>query len=174
MGTSKLQEILAKIQARGGKLPDSGEFDDFLNHFILEKMPSSNTLQEAFDIGFVEMEMLYAEGYNLYTADAFEEAIPVFQWLAILNPFTPKFWMGLGVSLLMLKSFEKALKIFAVTALVDPDHPLPHYYAALCYDALREGVEKQKALNLSRRRAQQNPKFADLMKKIECLGETRC
>ena len=164
---SKLQDLLAKIQARSGRLPVAEEMDDYLQEFILHKMPHSETLQEAFEVGNVEMEMLYAEGYAYYEKGEFEDSTLVFQWLAILNPFLQKYWMGLGGSSMMLKDYEKALKFFAMGSLTDGDDPMPHYYASVCYDALNDQKERLKALNLARARAKADLKYADLVKKIQ-------
>ncbi len=168
-----LQELLAKIQAKAGKLPGEEEIDAYLQEFVLRKMPASETLQEAFDVSNVDMEILYAQGYLYYDQNAFEDSTIIFQWLAILNPFTAKYWMGLGNSSLMLKDYEKALKCYAMGTVVDSDNPLPHYYAALCYQALKDPKEKQKAIDLALAKAE-DFKYAALVRKIQILRECSC
>lgn len=165
----KLQDLLSKIREKGGKLPCAGEMDAYLQEFILNKMPESETLQQAFEVGNIEMEMLYLEGYNFYVKKAYEDSTLIFQWLAILNPFISKYWSGLGGSQFMVKNYEKALKCYAMSALLDCEDPFPHYYAGLCYRELGNTEDKNKALNLAFARASTHSKYDDLKKKIEVV-----
>ena len=148
---SKLEEVIARVgKVRGENNPFPDDFETYLEDFIPNKLLKSETLKLAFDITDHEMEELYAEAYGCYEEDAFKAASNGFRFLIILDPFVPRYWMGLGASLQLLERFEKALQAYAVVTLLVSKNPAPHLYAHECYKAMGEEKEAELALQLAK------------------------
>ncbi len=148
---SKLEELIRKIgRERGEENPFPDDFDAFLEDFLPNKLLKSETLKLAFDISDREMEALYAEAYTLYEEDQFTAAANGFRFLIILDPYVPRYWMGLGATQQLLNRFEKALHSYAVVTLLDSCNPAPHVYAHECYQALGNEEEAEVALARAR------------------------
>lgn len=94
-----------------------------------------------------EAEVLYADAFNQYEAGRFQEAVEAFRHLCFLHPFEAKFWFGLAASLQESRSYPEALEAWAVTALLNPKAPHPHFHAAECYFSLQNREEALTALD---------------------------
>ncbi|MCH9610308.1 MAG: hypothetical protein S4CHLAM81_03610 [Chlamydiales bacterium] len=148
---SKIDEIKKRVQQNVGKsFPD--DFDAFVIDFAQNRLMKSETLKKAFELTDYEMEELYLEAYTLYENDLVEGASNAFRFLVILDPFTPRYWMGLGASLQLIEQYEKALKAYAMVTLIDPENPAPHLYAAQILEKTGQSQEAEIALNLAKRR----------------------
>jgi len=148
---SKIEEVIARVgKMRGEDNPFPDDLDAYLEDFIPNKLLKSETLKLAFDIPDDEMEELYAEAYTLYADDEFKAASNGFRFLIILDPYQPRFWMGLGACLQLLQRFEKALQAYAVVTLLDHTNPAPHLYAHDCYKAIGNEKEALIAIELAK------------------------
>ena len=163
----KLREYIEKIKRGAANLPE--DLDSFLDSFVPDVLMKSETLQEAYGVEERAMEEAYAKAYSLYERSDFGEAAVIFRWLVVLNPFVYKFWMGLGASWQMLEMLEKALHAYAMAALLDCEHPHPHFYAYRCYTKLGNEKDATKALRLAHRRTKEKPQYAGLRGEIERL-----
>lgn len=141
------------------------EPETYLNEFINGKLLKSNTLRQAFDISMAQMELYYRDAYTFYEQEQFKLAMDSFQALALLDPFTKTYWMGLGGSAQMLHNYDKALRAYAMASLLDDDDPYPHFYAYQCLSATKEDEEANKALALAQERCNDSIYFS-LKKKI--------
>lgn len=91
-------------------------------------LSGQSTLQELKGVTDAQLEAVYSIGFNHYQADQFAEAIPIFSWLCMFNPFQPKFWMGLGAALQMNKSFEEAINAYGFATMTgDSQDPEPYF-----------------------------------------------
>ena len=144
---SKIRDLIQKVgQMRGEDYPFPDDLEAYLDDFVPNKLLKSETLQEAFSITNSEMEEIYAEAYTHYDNGHFADAANAFRFLVLLDSFQPRFWMGLGASLQMLKRSDKALKAYAVVTLLDSKNPAPHLYASTIYKEMGETKEAQIAL----------------------------
>lgn len=82
-------------------------------------------------------EQFYAFGFSQYQAGNWTKAMEVFQILCARRPLNARFWFGLGASLQEKKDYENALRAWAMTALLDPNSPYPHFHAAECSLSLK-------------------------------------
>lgn len=147
----KLEQLVQKIaMKRKEENPFPDDFEAFLEDFIPNTLLKSETLQLAFGVSNLEMEELYREAYTFYEEDLFKEASHVFRFLVILDPFTPRYWMGLGATLRLLSKYEKALHAYAVVTLLERQNPEPHFQAYECYKALGDEKEAALALEIAR------------------------
>ena len=113
----------------------------YFAQFACQQLAKSETLQAVFHISQLEMEEIYAEAFYLYEENSYQRAQTHFRWLVLLDPFTKKYWMGLGAAHQMARSFERALESYAMLALLDPSSPHPYFHAYECYDALGKKEE---------------------------------
>jgi type III secretion system low calcium response chaperone LcrH/SycD len=167
----KLEKLLARItrKAKEELCFSVEDFDlrDLNSHPLLKK----ESLQQTFGISAVEMEEVYSEAYAFYQDNNYPQAVSSFQRLVWLNPYTVKYWMGLGASLQLLKQYERALYAYAVWALLECENPYPHFHAFECYSASKNKEESAKALALAYKRTLGKAAFKGLQKEIEVLRE---
>lgn len=86
----------------------------------------------------IDPEVFYAQAYSFYQAGLAAEAAKIFQVLCARFPLEAQHWFGFGASLQENKEFEKALPAWAMTALLDPKNPYPHFHAAECAASLQQ------------------------------------
>lgn len=106
--------------------------------------------KEALQIGdsLVQVEELYAVGYDLYSRKHYRQACLVFHHLTSADPLEPKYWKGLGAALQMDKQYEQALHCYGCVQLLLEDQPDPYVYIYIadCYWALKRPEQSLKAL----------------------------
>lgn len=100
-----------------------------------------------------DQELLYQAAYEAYTLGNYEEARGIFEGLVMASSLEPRFWFGLASSYQMERKFEKALKVWAAAALVDPTSPYPHLHAAECFIHSDNPQEAKKALEAASKHA---------------------
>lgn len=160
----KLREVLAKLSHHHPSA--SGVLDSYITDFTSHKLSQSETLQEAFEIDPDEMEGSYAAAHEHYMNDRFEESVEMFRWLTILNPLIEKYWLGFGASQQLLKTYEGALRAYAVCTFLDPKNPYPHFHAYECYVALEDLPQAHLALEQARNLSQ-HPAYRQLKQEID-------
>lgn len=164
----KLKELLSKIDISDPLLFFHNYLQNCLQNAAAGKL-NHPTMQEAYALSDHDMEALYQEGYDHYQQKKFEEAALAFQWLVQFNPYIQKYWLGLGGCFQAQKKYEKAQHCYALAALIEPEDPYPHYYAAICAKALENEEDRQKALDLALERAKNNSLHSSLIEKIRKL-----
>jgi type III secretion system low calcium response chaperone LcrH/SycD len=123
-----------------------------------------------------EIAQSYSFGYSLYENGEYERASKIFEILISHGgAMEKKFWFSYASSLQMLKEYTKALKAWAMTALLDDKNPLPHFHAAECYISLNDFAEAKKALEEAKKRCSTHLDVThqDVLNQIELL-ESRC
>ncbi|MFN0064779.1 MAG: SycD/LcrH family type III secretion system chaperone, partial [Chlamydiales bacterium] len=141
--------------------------EDFIPNIILK----SDTLAIAYGVSKKELEEIYSEGYAFYEEEHLSEASNTFRFLVILDPYIPKFWMGLAATQQLLGDYEKALHSYAMVTLLEKDNPYPHFHASECYRALRNEPEAEIALDIALDLAQK-ASYHELQDRIEKLRLT--
>lgn len=130
------------------------------------------TLQEVKGFTDDQMEAIYSIGYNLYESGKYSDAVQVFTWLGIFNPFISKYWLGLGASLQMIKDFENALNAYAVAAITsEPEDPVPHLHAGECYVGMGNLEEARKAFQTAADFSKDKSKYIKIYKKAMAFLE---
>lgn len=103
-----------------------------------------------------DLRIIYSLAYTLYQGGDYAQARPVFQQLAAFKPFEQKYWLGLGACYQMEKSYDEALKAWAMASLLNDQDPLPHFHAAECYGEIGNIAEGMKAADSCRARLKDN------------------
>lgn len=98
----------------------------------------------------IDPEAFYAHAFALYQAGKMEDASEVFQVLCTRYPLEKRFWFGLAASCQESAHYEKALHAWAMSALLDPDNPYPHFHAAECSTSLQQKEDALFALEEAR------------------------
>lgn len=97
-----------------------------------------NSMQEQLKITDATMQGLYRIGVEYYNTKSYAEAANIYIILALLNPTVADYWLNLGDAEYYNQAFTNALYAYAMAALTDPTDPVPHYYAARCYEELKQ------------------------------------
>lgn len=95
----------------------------------------------------VDLEALYTYAYALYQAGKAEDAAKAFQVLCTRNPLEARFWFGWAAALQGCANYKKALPVWAMSALLDPKSPYPHFHAAECATSLENREDALLALS---------------------------
>jgi len=163
-----LKELLQKLALEKGPHFFPEDWDTCLRDFIPHALQPSPSLQDTLGITAEQMELFYAEAYRFYLHHQLEDADFCFRFLVLFDPWVKKYWMGLAACQQRSNKYEKALHSYAITTLLSPDDPYPHFYAYQCYEALQQKEDARKALTLAYERVQ-CPSYKALKKKIESL-----
>jgi len=138
---------------------------------LMERLLSGETtLQEVKGLTDEQMEALYGVAYNYYMIGKYVDASQLFTWLTLCNPFTGKYWLGLGASLQLARDFERALYAYGMAAVTgEPKDPTPHLHAAECY--LAQGVmeDARKALKMAADFGENRTECGKVYKKAKAL-----
>ena len=94
-----------------------------------------------------QLEESYSLGFSLYQSGSWDLAEKVFRELCAKKPLDDRFWFGLAACLQETQDYSKALESWAMTALLSPENPYPHFHAADCYLSMQNLIEARKALN---------------------------
>jgi tetratricopeptide (TPR) repeat protein len=108
---------------------------------------------------------LYMASCLHYEKGHIKEAIEGFSLLVLIAAEQANHWFGLAASWQVKGDYEKSLKAWSITALLDPENPLPHFHAAECLLSQNKKNEALKAL----RAAENRHPPRDLQEKIQLL-----
>ncbi len=143
-----------------------------IEEIVTAVVKGETTLQEVKGFSDEQMEAIYSIGYNLYQVGKYQDAVQVFSWLGVFNPFMSKYWLGLGASLQMLKNFENALNAYAVAAITSvPEDPVPHLHAGECYLGMDNLDEAAKAFQMAVDFSKDKPQYAKVFHKAQVFHD---
>jgi type III secretion system low calcium response chaperone LcrH/SycD len=86
----------------------------------------------------IDPEAFYAHAYDLYQLGKTLDALEVFQVLCSKYPLENRFWLGLAAACQESANYARALQAWAMSALLDPENPYPHFHAAECATSLNQ------------------------------------
>jgi type III secretion system low calcium response chaperone LcrH/SycD len=127
-------------------------------------MNLNDLIQEAKKAPPLDTEAFYTKAYAHYQANQPDLAAEIFTVLCTRQPMEKRYWFGLGASLQESKNYEKALYAWAMTALLDPENPYPHFHAAECSDSLEQYNDALLAIREAQNRVSdpQHPLYAPI------------
>lgn len=70
--------------------------------------------------------------YGLYRNGNYADARDFFRFLSIVKANDRRHWLGLGACSQMMKNYSTAIESYSVAALLNPNDPYVHFYAAEC------------------------------------------
>lgn len=131
---------------------DKNSFNQFVQSIISKHKDESLFLP----VDEKEIHRLYEKGYFSYQSGNLKESISTFQTLVFHRPYEPIYWNSLASALHQAQDFELSLQAFAMVALLKPEDPSCHYYAAECYFSLNNPKEGMIALREAKRKMDPN------------------
>ena len=103
-------------------------------------------LKIAKGIDDAQLNAVYSLAFSYYSTGRYDEALKLFKFLVLFDHLSQKFWIGLGSTHQMLKSYDEAIKAYAQAAILDLNNPKPMYYAAICHIAKGDNVSAASAI----------------------------
>lgn len=94
----------------------------------------------------IEVEEVYAKGYNHYQEGEFEKALAAFSALIQLDPYVAKHWIAVGAALHAQKEFRQAIGMYDIAEKLDEKDMRILYYRAQSLLALDEKAEAMQVL----------------------------
>ncbi len=122
------------------------EFDQFV-----KKLEKTEQFKSFVALDSRDLDALYTHGYICYENNKLNEAIDTFRYLVLQNALEGKYWFSLAASLQLKKNYFLSLRAWAMTSLLQPHTPFPHFHAAECYFSLNDPIEAMKALKAAER-----------------------
>lgn len=113
------------------------------------------TWQELLELSSDEAESIYAVAYDHYEKEEWDKSIAAFSTLIQLNPYEPKYWMGIAAVMQMKKDYEEAIAAYQLVLSFDERHIQAHFGSAQCFyvqgqiEKCKEHLEKVKSLSES-------------------------
>ncbi len=122
------------------------------------------------DFSAAALEQIYTYAYSAYKQSHYAEAKKAFRFLTLAKTMDFDYWMGLAGCEMMLNNQHSALSDFAFCAVLSPENPLPHYYAAEIHHSLNDYKSALNALNNCLELCQ-SKKYADIAKRLAIYRE---
>jgi len=133
-------------------LPSKQKVEEALVNLLVKKQSP----QQAFEITDDMMEQFYKQGYNLFKAGKYAEAVKIFDSLRYLNLGDVRYSLAMGACYHYLKDYEKAASNYIISKEFDTENPTPCFHLYDCYiklnqpllavDALAEVIVKSQNL----------------------------
>ncbi len=113
-------------------------------------------------------EIAYERGYILYNAGKFEEAISYFSVLMSADPGNVKYIFACAASHHMLQNYKKAIELYTFAGVVDPESPLPFYYASDCFIKMHDPFGALIILDVGLKRSH-HVKYGKIIERMESM-----
>jgi type III secretion system low calcium response chaperone LcrH/SycD len=136
-----------------------------LKHFFNE----GGTFQDLYGMSDLEMERRYDHAMELLTQKEYGQAEMLLHYLATLNPYRKKYWLGLGMSQLHGGDHLTSIESYSMASLLDPSDPAPYFFSSYCYLALGKGEEALRSLQMALEAAKRDPSFRQMETKAASL-----
>ncbi len=128
------------------------------------------SLAEVLKLHGDKFEALYSVAYNTYTSGKYEDAANFFGVLMSIDPFDVRIYMGFAASLHMLKNYENAALFYQWACGIDQQDPMPMYYSAECYMAMKDIPATKSALTYTLKRINESTSNYDAIRnKVEVM-----
>ena len=98
---------------------------------IQEHLERGQTLREAMDVSHAVMSEKYAFACSQYIEGDFTTATDVYSYLAILDPYDIRVWLGLGTTLMMQGKVQEGVDCLHLAHTIDPSSSWPFYLLGL-------------------------------------------
>ncbi|MEC7839555.1 MAG: SycD/LcrH family type III secretion system chaperone [Chlamydiota bacterium] len=145
------------------KIPEDA-LEKLLDPRLLTKQfKEGKNFQEILGYSDETMEKFYQVGYNFFQKQNYEKSAEIFTFLTTLNPTVFNYWLGLGMAEQLLEEYHSALLAYAMAAMVDVSHPLPHYHTASCYRSILDDTSAISSLDLCILNATEKEEFEELL-----------
>lgn len=139
---------------------------------FIDMIKNGKKVYEAMGFSKEMLESMYGNGYRIYQAGRYEEAIAQFKMLMLLDSNDTRFSLGLAASFQKAGKFSEAVELYHMAAKLDKSSPMPYYYAAECYRQLGELEIGIIALNWALERCGESKDYTVLKDRILIMRES--
>lgn len=138
---------------------------------ILQRMEETQgmTIQDAFGIPDRALEEIYTLAYSFYDQGKYPESFSLFDFLVKASPKTSKYCFGLAATLHQLGFYREAAVSFLMAYHLEPENPLPAYYATDCFLKLNLKQEAQEIIEIALVTCEQKPEYAELKQRFNLI-----
>ncbi len=151
-----------------GELKSMNDISTFMHQLFSQLAEEEKeTEKEEIVLSDDECEGLYSMGHNLYESGRYQDAINIFRFLMMTNPYEYKYTFGLAACMQMEKDYHEATSCYLLAATLKPDQPLPHFHSAECYLKLEDLSSVCISLSLAIKSAGDQEKYASLKSRCE-------
>jgi type III secretion system low calcium response chaperone LcrH/SycD len=126
-------------------LQDAGQ----LSSQFASMLAQGGTLGAMQDITPAERDALYAVAYGMYGQARYEQALPLFAHLVILDHLERRYLLALASTLQVLGRHEEALPHYIAAMVLGFDDPEPAMRTGECLRALEKFAEAQESFELA-------------------------
>ncbi len=116
---------------------------------MLKSILEGGSIATAVNYSQESLEAAYALAYSNYSANNFDDAQTLFEFLVLADHMDPRFAMGLAGCFQAKEQYQKAIDLYQVamagSSLSDPS---PIYYSAVCLMKLNQLDDAKEALDL--------------------------
>ncbi len=135
-------------------------------------LKGGHTLKGLRGISDESMETLYGLAHSHYNGGRYQEAITLFNFLSLHDPFKKKYWIGLGASRQLVKDYEGAVLAYSMAGITQVGDPHPALYAADCYLLLGKKELAEKALTAAAYWAEQKPEYKSIKERADSCSSS--
>lgn len=150
------------------------EMEEFQERFVnfnpdkslLEK---SHSIKEILGISDFVLYCYYLVGYNLFQKGHFQQASPLFFFIAVLNPLVKDYWLSLGIAEQENKQYEQAIYALRTASLLDKTDPRASLLSAQNFIALKDIANAKAQLSSAKEiiKERKLSDFSELVSKLE-------
>lgn len=133
-------------------MSESGLSEEYLarlEEITLRVYEGKSTLQIEKGITAEEMETVYSHGYTLFQGGRSDDALAIFQYLALHDPLEPKYFTAVAACLEERHDYEAAARHYLQALILSKNNPMPGYRGALCLRAVGKMEEAEGMLHLA-------------------------
>ncbi|MFY0478480.1 SycD/LcrH family type III secretion system chaperone [Achromobacter marplatensis] len=136
---------------------------DEVLYAALAALPSSQRFSSA------QLEVIYGLAYAHVVQKKYEQALPVFAFLAQYGPTRKHYWAGMALCLNMAGRHEEAASIYTLNSMLFPDSPDSTLHVAECQIAAGMCDQAQITLNQVLQESQASPDHAEIGRRAQAL-----
>ncbi len=115
------------------------------------------------------LEPAYALAFNMINQSQYYEAEKLLVWLAGLDQYQAKYFIGIGICRQQMGRPEKAVQAYAMAGMLEVTNPVPALRAAECYLAMGMLEEARSGCKAALHWAGKKPEHAALRSRAEAL-----
>lgn len=127
---------------------------------LLDLLSNGGTLGDASGLDEKDLELLYSMAFTFYNNGKYDKALPLFEFINMMDHLSTKYRMGLGATQQSLGNYEKAVEAYGYCTILDIDDPKPQLQAGYCLMKLERYEEATLALEGAVLSSTQHPAIA--------------
>lgn len=104
------------------------------------------TVKDIRKLGQGQMEAMYSLGYTRFDTGLFQDALKVFRYLALLDHWNPRYFLGIGLCLYKMGHYAEAIPSLSYTERLDKKDPRPSICMTECFISLKSRRLAKKSL----------------------------